>query len=604
MNWNWKKTAIAGAAAAALVLGGFGWYQWGHTSSEPVYVYQFDFVGMTEYWGDSRESYGPVRTDRIQTVFLSDTQSVKDMLVKEGQSVKKGDVLMTFDTTLDALAVEKKRLEMEKNKLQLEDEETELRRIMGLKPAPNIDPTEPEEPTEPDTGNTISGSYQAVNPGAAGTSSDPYILWVSNSFGGYLDYEFLDGMPQLFERKISSPSALVDESEPNDDGSAEHSYDPDPEPMPEKTYTELEVRAMLEALLKEFEGEYVPMEEAQELEKKIQELEEALEEAPVPFENEFCMVVKSTADNRERGTKTLWQGLEISHDERYQLKIKLFDASGITDPAAEPATTEQDDFWFLESEETETIDMGSGMTAQELAKMRAEQEKKVKEASMKLRMSEAEYKIMAKELGDGNIYAETDGVVISVLEEDEAKSNQQPVLKVSDGGGFYVEGSVSELERDNLAIGQEVTVNNWETGMTYTGAVTEVRDFPNSTDRFYGNGNPNATQYPFVAFVDGTADLREGSYVSISFSAAGSKNGIYLQMPFVRTEKGRSFVYVLGENGRLEERTVTTGKSLWGSYVEILDGLSVTDQIAFPYGKNVKAGVKAVAGDLSNLYGN
>ena len=57
------------------------------------------------------------------------------------------------------------------------------------------------------------------------------------------------------------------------------------------------------------------------------------------------------------------------------------------------------------------------------------------------------------------------------------------------------------------------------------------------------------------------------------------------------------------ENGKLEQRWVTTGKSLWGSYTEILEGLSAEDWIAFPYGKNVKPGVAAQEGDLSNLYG-
>ena len=82
-----------------------------------------------------------------------------------------------------------------------------------------------------------------------------------------------------------------------------------------------------------------------------------------------------------------------------------------------------------------------------------------------------------------------------------------------------------------------------------------------------------------------------------------AQEGIYLENPFLRTEGGKSYVYVRGADGKLEQRFVTTGKSLWGSYTEILEGLGEEDFIAFPYGKNVKSGAETVESDLSVLYG-
>ena len=87
------------------------------------------------------------------------------------------------------------------------------------------------------------------------------------------------------------------------------------------------------------------------------------------------------------------------------------------------------------------------------------------------------------------------------------------------------------------------------------------------------------------------------------YSTAETQSGIYLENPFLRTEKGKSYVLVLDSNGKLEQRWVRTGKSLWGNYTEILEGLTAEDLIAFPYGKNVKPGVAAQEGDMSNLYG-
>ena len=217
-------------------------------------------------------------------------------------------------------------------------------------------------------------------------------------------------------------------------------------------------------------------------------------------------------------------------------------------------------------------------------------------------MADAEYKIMLTEVNDGNVYADIDGKVMSLLTQEEAKQSGQPVLKVSGGGGFYVEGTVSELEKDSLKIGQEVTVNDWNSGMTYVGTIESVGDFPSAQNYYGGMGNPNASYYPFQVFVDGEADLQAGSYVSMTYGSAESQNGIYLENPFLRTEKGESYVLVLGEDGKLERRTVVTGKSLWGNYTEILSGLTAEDLIAFPYGKNVKPGVAAQEGDISDLY--
>ena len=118
---KWIISAVALVLVAAIGLG--VWYYAGHSSAEPVNVYRFYEIGMTEYWGDSRESYGPVTTDRIQTVFLSDTQTVTEIFVAPGDTVKKGDLLMTFDTTLSDLALERERLE---NQIGLEERSKSL----------------------------------------------------------------------------------------------------------------------------------------------------------------------------------------------------------------------------------------------------------------------------------------------------------------------------------------------------------------------------------------------------------------------------------------------------------------------------------------------
>ncbi len=42
----------------------------------------------------------------------------------------------------------------------------------------------------------------------------------------------------------------------------------------------------------------------------------------------------------------------------------------------------------------------------------------------------------------------------------------------------------------------------------------------------------------------------------------------------------------------VKKQYVRTGKTLYGSTIEVKEGLSIDDAIAFPYGKNVKEGAK------------
>ena len=308
---------------------------------------------------------------------------------------------------------------------------------------------------------------------------------------------------------------------------------------------------------------------------------------------DFYFVLRVTENDKVYGQKTVWQGIHVTayEGEDGGFGFQLYDA-----PIADPMEKDTD-ISFPD------IDYGSGMTAAEIAKLRKEQEKKLKELSATAKMTESEYTLMVREFNDGNIRATLDGQVVSLLSEEESRQNKLPMMKVSGGGGFYVQGSVSELEKDRLKPGQEVTINDWNTGMTYTGTVESIGDFPAQGEGWNGMGNPNASYYPFRVFIDGTADLKEGSYVSVTYSAAEAENGIYLENPFLRTDDGEPYVYVRGRNGKLEKRAVTTGKSLWGSYTEIRSGLTADDYVAFPYGKTVKPGAATRESDLSALYG-
>ena len=652
------------AIVAGIVLGTRG-------NGKAVDVYPFDMVGMTEYWGDNQESYGPVTTDKIQTVFLSDTQIITSIPVQVGAHVKKGDVLMTYDTTLSELELERKRLDVEKAKLQVTEAEEELRRINQLSPSSGGGGG-----SEPDYGGQLDESKYKVVTDASydGTSEEKALVcWiasdipVNNSVLQALYYQALNNQELMntLSRTRSSASEIPDTTVPSEDPepssapsepsepsepttpATEAPTEPTKQPLEEPETSEPETPAPVITSPNVKNGGTFTVDKGMAvdltfLNKTKQKTEWSVEPAagellvyrgeqtcalsgrvsqlgkteytltatvgdktdtfrftlevvepsgPSKVINDFYVVLKKTVDNREKGATSLWQGVHVYVYNGNEYGFSLFDA-----PSESEFFGESDDGGI-------SFDFGSGMTSAEIAQLRREQTKKVQDLYEAAQMAESEYKLMEREFNDGNVRSDLDGQVVSVLTEDEARQNKQPIIKVSGGGGFYVTGSVSELEKDNLKIGQSVTVNDWNTGNTYDGQVVSIGDFPTDSGGWNGTGNPNASYYPFKVFIDGSADLQEGNYVSITYSAAQAQNGVYLENAFLRTDDGEAYVYVRGAHNKLEKRYVTTGKSLWGSYTEIRSGLSAEDYVAFPYGKTVKAGAPTQEGDPSALYG-
>ena len=607
---NKKKIIITVTAIVLVVAIGLGiWFGVSRGRSEPVKVFAFTDVGMTEYWGDSQESYGPVSTDKIQTVFLSSTQTVTEMKVAQGDEVKKGDVLMTFDTTLSDLQLERKRLEVEKLKLDLETAQKKLKDIQNMKPMSIVDSGgyDSGENENPDDEGDLKKDYELSYDHAydGSESGKALICWLRLTTSAKGDRVTPTVDDAILEEARQQAEKFQNENQPNPtEPVTEPTTEPTTEPVtepPTQPGTEPPTQPSTEPPTQPSTEASTPStEETSEGEGGEHSSASAVEnpnEKPAITVNSFYMVFKVTEGNKRMGARVVWQGMYI-RKVGSGFTFQFFDATGVPDHMA----TDPDDPDNTDPTDPDMPDPGSGYTAAQLAQMRAEQEKTIKETKFKIKMAEADYKIMQTEMSDGNIYAEFDGKVVSVLTEDEARTNNQPILKVSGGGGFYIQGSVSELEKDKMQIGQEVTVNDWNTGMTYSGTVVSMGDFPTDDDGWNGSNNPNVSYYPFTVFVDETADLQAGMYANIQYSSAESENGIYLENPFIRTENGQSYVYVQGANGKLEKRFVTTGKALWGSYTEIRSGLTEDDLIAFPYGKNLKEGAPTVESDLSSLY--
>ena len=123
------------------------------TGSGEVMVVQ---AGELNYGGwfydETTSTSGRVTSEAMQSIYLSDTLTVKELCVQQGQEVKKGDILLIYDETQSALALEKAELSLEQVQLGIQIAETNLNTLNHLSPVSegggyggDVFPDEPEE---------------------------------------------------------------------------------------------------------------------------------------------------------------------------------------------------------------------------------------------------------------------------------------------------------------------------------------------------------------------------------------------------------------------------------------------------------------------------
>lgn len=120
-----SKKLKKGIIAAACVVGVCGAVWGGLTIARnaqrgDVNVYAVNECAMTDYWGDTSNTSGMVTTDKLQKIYISQSQTVKKVWVKEGDSVKKGTVLVSYDSTLTQATVERAKIDYDRQTENLE----------------------------------------------------------------------------------------------------------------------------------------------------------------------------------------------------------------------------------------------------------------------------------------------------------------------------------------------------------------------------------------------------------------------------------------------------------------------------------------------------
>lgn len=558
-----SKKLKKGIIAAACVVGVCGAVWGGLTIARnaqrgDVNVYAVNECAMTDYWGDTSNTSGMVTTDKLQKIYISQSQTVKKVWVKEGDSVKKGTVLVSYDSTLTQATVERAKIDYDRQTENLEVMKNELEL---LKKAKNKETLEAEKTKlEAELQAEISrldgaGGYdpeKAVEPGLV----TPMAEGSGNSKDKPIYYYWLTDEP-LSDKVLGN---LLHGTEINR-----------ATPM-DKTPTVSTYLVLVSRDKNKMGG--------------------------MPTSRGLLITETFTPDSTEQPV----EGAPISGT--VSISFRFCDLPEYIDPERTYDSDKYKELTRKIAQIQELLD--ASMTQLEINKAILEKAQAVKEQEVNLKVAKLKLDKKLAELGDGNVYAEFDGTVKAVRDPDEAYNNSEAVVELSGGGGYYVTGTLSEMDLGSVQVGDSVSISSWMTGAACEGTIVSIDDYPTSNGNNWGDGNSNVSYYPFKVFVTEDANLQPNDYVDIQYqkdtSAEESGSSLYLQSMFIRTDNGKSYVMARGEDGRLEQRWVQTGRDLWGSYTQIRGGLTVDDYVAFPYGRDVVEGAHTQEATTDQLY--
>lgn len=570
------KIGIPVAAGCIVLALGIGFAV--KNSGKAVKVAPVSSVNSGGWYDDSGiASYGTVTTNQKQDIYVDDTMPITQVYVKAGDTVKVGDRLVAYDTTLSSLELEMKEMQIQGIDLNIQNLQKEITQLKGTKTAkadtgasvvqtsadgeqqPTVQKMSAVKTTVLNTSKEDENKKPDGDTSKDDTTKDDNTKDDTSKDDASKDDNTKDDTSKDDNKKDDVPSSAVER--------------PFPEALKGKeVYSEITLDSV----------PYNKEDADGTMEKPYRYLCAPGAAVNAPFmlkvlkEGQVCAF--DVVDNAEAPTKFLscW----ILDGKTGQVVIP------------EPEPTPEPDI----SEDPVIPDTPDLPSKEEVTKQIKEKEQKIKDLDLSRRSAELELKKLKKKVGDGVIKSTVEGVVKEATDEASAKNENKPVVSVVGEEGFYVTGRVGETMLDQIKEGMTATVMSWQSGESYEATVTGVGNSPVSD---YSTGeNQNQSFYPFTLVIHGDANLSNGESVNLSMNgiAAGSDGSIYLEKMFVREEGNRYYVYKRGDNGRLTKQYVEVGKNMYNS-LEITSGLTMDDLIAFPYGRDVKEGAKTQEAD-------
>lgn len=601
---------------------------------------------LQQYYSSNTTIDGTVTASATQTVSGDKDLIVDQVYVAKGDAVKKGDPLISFDTTLVEMELNIAKLKKQKQEQDLNKAQARLKSLQNGGPVEesdggaNADSSGVPDSSAADSGDDLTpdrtlSSAADLNGNYLAVAFRPLLL---NAFtdGGEVDgeTEAVEGIEngqseetntkEDTEQSINDTPSYGDSSASDFGDGTENSFDdssqltPTPTPTIDQNMTDGE-----EPFYQKLDGKTIPYTgTGTEEDPYIFLCSSAKEKVTVTggFFNKMAGYSEDGTQIEHQGG--YWYQLEFHQSDKignYEDRKEsctgyyLINGSLLEKPVYEFAEVEftlADASRYENDDDADNDGSGGGDSTEPagttVSRADAIKYQNSKIASLKLDIQESDIKIsqLEKKANKKLVSSKLDGTVSYVGDVSGGTTTDgKALLKVKSADGYYVVGAVSELMLDTVKEGTKLSCTSYTSGQ-FEAEIMDVSEYPVDSYNYYGDNNPNVSYYAFTAVVDDKSlQFDTPDYVMVELQNSAVDNGsMVLSKAFVKSENGKNYVYK-DDNGILKKQEIRVGATVDGGYdIIIKGGISIDDKLAFPYGKDAVEGAKTNEVTLDYMY--
>lgn len=596
-----KRLIILGIVAVVLIGGIIGGVQYVNYKNDQKTVEVVPMMYVTStYWGDQTSSNGNIVSDYMQEIYPDSSKSISEIFVEEGQQVSIGDPLLQYNRESLELDVEAKTIAQKQVQVRIDEANRQLTKLQKTKayvpptptPVPRVTPTPrptarptPTPTPRPTAKPTPTPSPSSIPPAdvnvyseltadsipykGTGTSEDPYVFLCKDG------YKLTPDFMKLMLGLMPSPEPTATPS-PTPDPGTEPSPGPDVSPEPSASPSPSESPAPDTKLNTPFAAVF----EVRENDSNYGKLLSAVTLDGTGFSGTVSL--PGLANGVSAAADIVSDAVDMPESYR---------AAATPTPTPTPKPTAEPDNYNHMNYTKAQLEQLIKDKKQELTRLQHE----MKQAQLDLDKAN-------RALENSTVLSTVDGQIRTLTDIDTANAEGKPFLVVSGAQQYYVHSTLNETLLGSVNVGDEVSVSSWMNGMTYTAQIVSISDYPAENDSYYSSSaNPNSSSYEFTAVIlDADDTIQSGTYVDVTMNLTDTSgsDAYYLDKMYIREDDSGYYVMKAGKDNRLVKSYITVGKSIWGGQsLEIKSGVTQDEFIAFPYGPDVKEGVRVVLQD-------